>query len=281
MGGAGRLTNEMANTIQNFYSRAIRVNKGDAKKMSKATHAILKHYSSTPEEPKHDDCPTGPNSWCSYQRDEANRTNRHKPIKNPLPDAVVEAMQPLFDRLGNDTFLVGCENCYTQNRNECLQQMIWGMASKEMFSSPQEISLAISLGALHFSQGFNATYSQLVPELDIQVQPKMCESWRKIDLDRIYQADYRSTTEVQKRRKKKRKEKLRKRDAFVHQEGMMYQWQAFYGGETGSGSRKKAKTQKASKTSETVWAKKKNKKAGQNTKKGSKKATKSKSQTKK
>lgn len=57
LGGAGRLTNERANTIQNFYSRAICDNKGDAKKMSKATHAILKHYSSTPEEPMHDDCP--------------------------------------------------------------------------------------------------------------------------------------------------------------------------------------------------------------------------------
>lgn len=54
------------------------------------------------------------------------------------------------------------------------------MASKEMFSSPQEISLAISLGVLHFNQGFNSTYSQLAPELDIQVQPKMRESWQKI-----------------------------------------------------------------------------------------------------
>lgn len=132
-------------------------------------------------------------------------------------------MQPLFDRLGNDTFLVGRESCYTQNRNECLHHVIWGMASKEMFSSPQEISLAISLGVLPFNQGFNSTYSQLAPELDIQVQPKIRESWRKIDLDRIYQAGYRSTPEVQKRRKKKRKEKLKKQDAFVHQEGVMYQ----------------------------------------------------------
>lgn len=60
----------------------------------------------------------------------------------------------------------------------------------------------------------------------------------------------------------------------------MYQSQAFHGGETGSGSRKKAKTQKANKTSETVSAKPTNKKARQKTKKGSKVATKRKSQTK-
>ena len=139
--------------------------------MFRATHAILKHFSSTPEEPKHNDCPTSPNSWCSYQHDQANGTNLHKPIKNPFPDAVVEVMQPLFNRLGNESFLVGCESCYTQNQNECLHHTIWGMAYKEMFSSPQEISLAISLAVLHFNQGFNSTYSQLGPELDIQVQP--------------------------------------------------------------------------------------------------------------
>ena len=147
MGGTGRLTHNRMDTIQNFYGRAIRDNKGNAKEMAKATHAILKHYSSTLEEPKHNDCPSGPTSWCSFQHDRANGTNCHKPIKNPLPDAVVEVLQPLFNRLGDETFLVGCENSYTQNRNECLHHVIWGMAAKEMFSSPREISLAISTRA--------------------------------------------------------------------------------------------------------------------------------------
>ena len=147
LGGTGRLTHNRMDTIQNFYGRAIRDNKGNAKEMAKATHAILKHYSSTLEEPKHNDCPSGPTSWCSFQRDRANGTNCHKPIKNPLPDAMVEVLQPLFNRLGDETFLVGCENSYTQNRNECLHHVIWGMAAKEMFSSPWEISLAISTRA--------------------------------------------------------------------------------------------------------------------------------------
>lgn len=92
LGGAGRLTNDRTYTTQNFHSRAIRDNKGDAKRMAMAMHAILKHYSSTPEEPKDNDYPVGPNSWCSYQGDQANGTNLHKLIKNALPPAGVEVM---------------------------------------------------------------------------------------------------------------------------------------------------------------------------------------------
>ena len=43
--------------MQNFYGRAIRDNKGDAKSMAQATKAILQHYSSTVEKPQHEDCP--------------------------------------------------------------------------------------------------------------------------------------------------------------------------------------------------------------------------------
>lgn len=91
----------------------------------------------------------------------------------------------------------------------------------------------------------------------------MCESWQKIDFERIYQADYRSTPEVQKWQKKKRKEKLKKQDAFVHQEGIMYQSQVFHGGE-------RATIKKPAKTSKAVLAGKKNKKAGETSKKTTK-----------
>ena len=42
---------------------------GCAADMSRATHANLKHYSSTVDKPHHEDCPTGEDYWCSYNRD--------------------------------------------------------------------------------------------------------------------------------------------------------------------------------------------------------------------
>lgn len=153
-------------------------------------------------------------------------------MKNPFPEAIVEVVQPLFDRLGDETFLAGCENCYTQNRNESLHHVIWGKASKDVYSSPQEISIAISLGVLESNQGFHRTYSELLPVLGIGVEPEMVEAWQRIDEERLYQADYRNSTDIKLRRKKKRKEKLKKQDAFVHQEGIMYKSQAFHGGKS-------------------------------------------------
>lgn len=58
IGGKGRLTLTGIDTLQNFFGKAIRDNKRNARAMSKATHAILKH-SSTPEQPRHEDCPWG------------------------------------------------------------------------------------------------------------------------------------------------------------------------------------------------------------------------------
>ena len=101
LGGKGRLTIVRINALQNFYSLTIRNNKGYSEAMSKATMAILDHYK---EDTLHDHCPSGKGSWCSFQKNIATRSSFHKPIKNPLPDAVVKIIKPFFDRLGKKKF---------------------------------------------------------------------------------------------------------------------------------------------------------------------------------
>ena len=215
--------------MQNFYGRAIRDNKGDAKAMARATRAILKHYISTLEVPQHEDCPDGSSSWCSYQRDRANGTRLHKPIKDPLCPAIVSVVQPIFERLGNENFLAGCENCVTQNANESLHHVIWSLAPKDMSNSTKEISTAISMGVLMFNSGFTYTLSELLTMLNIKVKPMMLQVWEHIDRDRIYMAEYRDSDITKKRRKQKKKDKLKREDAFVHAEGETYKSEAFYG----------------------------------------------------
>ena len=48
IGGKGRLTARI-DTIRSFYGKTIRDFKCGSEGMSKATHAIIKHYSTTPE----------------------------------------------------------------------------------------------------------------------------------------------------------------------------------------------------------------------------------------
>ena len=150
IGGKGRLTAVRIDALQNFYGIAIRDNEGNATAMSKATHAILKHYSSTHENPRHEDCPSGNESWCSYNRDLATGQTTHCLIQDPLPQAVVNAIQSTFDRLGDKHFLAGCEKCLNQINNESLHHVIWRMSPKEQFISQQEASLAVALWCAGF-----------------------------------------------------------------------------------------------------------------------------------
>ena len=87
--------------------------------MSRATMAILDHYSSTPDDPKHDNCPGGEKWWCSYKRGLiSGDTNEHVPIKNPIAPAIYHCIKPAFEHLSNVSFLEGCIKAYTQNSNE-------------------------------------------------------------------------------------------------------------------------------------------------------------------
>ena len=92
--------------------------------MPRTTHAILKHYSSTLENPNHEDCPPGKNSWFSYNRDAASGTKYHQTIKDLLPTAVVAEIQSLFDHLGTKEFLTNCEDGKTQNVNESYHHVV-------------------------------------------------------------------------------------------------------------------------------------------------------------
>ena len=60
---------------------------------------------------------------------------RQKAIKDPLPPVVVDVTKPVFDKLGDESFLGGCERCATQNANESLHHVIWGFAPKDQFTS--------------------------------------------------------------------------------------------------------------------------------------------------
>ena len=206
-------------TIQNFYGLAIRQNKGDSKGMAKATKAILHHYASSQYNEQHDFCPNGSASWCSYQCDMANGTNLHQPIKNPLPPAVVKATQPVFDRHRDEKFLAGCERCATQNANESLHHVIWGIAPKDQYTSRTENSTALNLGVLLFNSGMRVTFSLLLPMLDVTIRPTMSKAWEKVDQVRIYGAEHKEKPSIKARRKELKRSKIKKATAFVHDEG--------------------------------------------------------------
>lgn len=79
-------------------------------------------------------------------------------MKDPLPPAVVKVAKEVFDKLG-------CERCLSQNRNESLHHVTWGMVPKEQYVSPKETYFAVCLSILLFNAGGQATYSKLCPNV--------------------------------------------------------------------------------------------------------------------
>lgn len=75
IGGAGRLTDALINSVQN---------KGDLAGMVKGVQATLLHSNSTDETPRHHLCPPGEDSWCQWQVARAKGEECHHK-KNPIP----------------------------------------------------------------------------------------------------------------------------------------------------------------------------------------------------
>ena len=219
LSGAGRLTITQIVAIQSFYGLCIRQNKGNSKAMAKATKAILYQYASTAEKPQHKFCLVGKDLWCSYQRDVANNTALHIPIKNPFTPAIVEVIKPVFDHLGDANFLAGREKCATPNPNESLHHVIWGIPPEEQYMSPCETSLAVSLGCLLFNSGMEVTYSQLLLKIGLNVDDNMLKESKKVDKKRLDTAEYKEKYVVKNRRKKYKRQRGKKADAFVYKEG--------------------------------------------------------------
>lgn len=195
--------------------------------MEKGCRAILKHYSSTLKKPQHEDCPTGKESWCKYQLDIANGTSNYKPAKYPIPPAIQKLVKPIFDKLGNKAFLECCKKISSSNPNEAFHNVLWGLAPKERFCSPQELKLAVWISVCHYNSGFTWTYINLLNEMGIEITKSMMQVFRAIDKERIYKSDYHFSYETKVKRRVKRREKNKLADAFQKEKD--YKSGAFHG----------------------------------------------------
>lgn len=227
--GRGRLTLGRIDSIQNFYGKAIRNNTGDVEAMSEATMAILYHYSSTSEDPQHDHCPEGVTSWCSWQRDQATGGTDHRPIQNPFTPAMVDVLKPTFETLSAPTLLAGCVRGMTQNANESLHHLAWGLIPKEAYHSPYEVATGLCMGIMLFNRGHEAANKLIFEAVGLKCGQNGLSIWQAMDVKRIRWAEHHASEETRVQRKKQRASNLRKDDTFKHKEGTEYQAGAFYG----------------------------------------------------
>ena len=124
IGGRGRLTDKMIDPMQNYYGFAIHKNKNNLIGIASDVRVGLYHLASSDENPQHHLSPKGIDSWCSWQKDVANKTNLYK-HKKRLPKIVVNVIQPIYDSLADHNLVSRCLDSYTQNPNESLNNLVW------------------------------------------------------------------------------------------------------------------------------------------------------------
>ena len=85
--GKGKLTDRIIDKLQNNYGIAIRSNKNNLEAMEAGTKSLLFYVDSSQESNLHcPHCPTGSDSWCKYNKDEAAGKGTCKPVPS-LPIA--------------------------------------------------------------------------------------------------------------------------------------------------------------------------------------------------
>lgn len=162
LGGKGKLTDKMIDKLTVYYGLAIRRNCDSAEKMREAIWATYYHYGSTKENPQHEKCPPGAESWCSWQRYSAEgKLDSYELDYNPLPQDVLNAIKPVYEDLSKDTLLNRCVGGFTQNNNESYNQLIWKISPKIIPSGSSIVEIAAYIAACTFNEGTEALLSIL------------------------------------------------------------------------------------------------------------------------
>ena len=139
--------------MQTYYGLAIRRNTDNLYSMKKAVGAILYHCTNF-DNPniRHAMCPRDEKTWCKWQLDKLNNTNKHKDKIN-LPIWIHSTLKPIFQELFDDSLLQKCLHGQTQNANEAFNGVIWSRCPKNIFVSRKTFEMGINSAVLHFNDG--------------------------------------------------------------------------------------------------------------------------------
>lgn len=207
IGGRNRLTDNLIDTFQRYYGNALRKTKGNLPGMQKAVKAIWHHYASTKENPQHDHCPTGPTSWCKWQKDQVSNTNTFEPKK--VDASVMNQIKPVFEALGDSQILEKVLKGYSQNPNESLNHIVWDICPKEVFSGPETVETACSLAVLLFNSGAE-TLGQVLQGLHLTVGEHCKAGFKTINQQRLFASAQKASDEEKHNRQIRRTQRKKK-----------------------------------------------------------------------
>ena len=202
LSGRGKLTDNIINSMQNFYGMAIRKNSGQLYPMKKAIGAILFHCTDIKnQELRHRMCPRDEETWCKYQLDKLKGTKTYKD-KISIPYYIHNIIKPIFKDLSNDELLMKCLHGQTQNTNEALNSIIWTRCPKNVFVNRSTLEIGVNSAIIHFNNGsigVTEVFNHFGLSGDVTVKKS-----QERNKDRINRMNKKSTNKIKKRRKRLR-----------------------------------------------------------------------------
>ena len=220
LSGRGKLTREVQDRLAAYYAKALKDNAPDVKAMKQGVYAALFHMVSTDEKPHHKHCPTGPTSWCFFNRaiakDEAPRA--HKPT---LRLDVAEQLLPILERLTDESLLQRCSRMKTQNANECFNAQVWRRCPKTEPTSLVTVETAAAMAVLEFNAGPQG-FHDVLKELDLSIGVHQLQQTHKATKLRLRRAAASSAPAAILKRRRGKRSKAKQQDVQEAVEGVTY-----------------------------------------------------------
>lgn len=199
--GKGKLTDVLIKELTLHYGNAIRSN-DTVESMKNVIWATFHHKCSTDDVPQHDHCPSGPDSWCTWQRAKVAGTLAEYKHKPALHVDVQQAIKPIYKALSDEELLERCIGHFTQNANESFHSVVWKIATKESFSGIEIVQIATYTAVVIFNDGY-IRLLDIMSELDLQVGPRAFEMSSEQDSIRLAGADKKELSSTKQARQEK------------------------------------------------------------------------------
>lgn len=185
-----------------------------------STNKIL-FFRSTDQHPQHHLCPQGADSWCKFNRAQAEEKSGFKHTSS-LPTAVMDAIKPVFVDLTKDELLKRCVDGMTQNPNESINNLIWKTAPKNAFCQRTKVEVATYEAVLTFNDGQKSKFVVL-ERLGITPGKNLVKWANAVDIVRIKKAQEQAQLATKEARKARRQAGKDQQERLEDEEGSTYE----------------------------------------------------------
>lgn len=122
--------------------------------MKKVIRIASKHKCTTDANPQYENCPSGLDSWWTYQIAKANNELRDYKYKPTLHANVPKAITPIYKEWNNGYLLEHYVGGFSENWSEGLNNLIWSFDVKRVFRGITTVRITAYIAVSMFNSLF-------------------------------------------------------------------------------------------------------------------------------